>query len=119
MTPTIVAQDGRVKMVLGSPGSLAIPHTILEIMIGAIDCKMPIQTAVWAPRMSHSWLPDQITFEAPEDYPELVNALRKMGHTVIKTGPLPQGDGHTIWVAKPNSYIGVADWRISGKAAGN
>ena len=104
-------------MVTGSPGSQAIPQTVLGILLSVIDFEMPVQNAVWAPRFSHQWLPDQITFETPELYPETMNALRKMGHTIIRTGPLPQGDAHTILV-KSNSYVGVADWRINGKASG-
>ncbi|MDB6123287.1 MAG: ggt [Pedosphaera sp.] len=117
-TPTIVAENGRVKLVTGSPGSQAIPHTVLGILVSVFDFEMPVQTAVESPRFSHQWFPDRITFETPERYPELVKSLNDLGHTVIRTGPPPQGDAHTILVKKPNHYIGVADWRINGKAAG-
>ncbi|MDB6017880.1 MAG: ggt [Pedosphaera sp.] len=118
MTPTIVAENGRVKLITGSPGSQAIPHTILCIMVNIFDFDMPVQTAVKAPRMSHQWLPDRITFEAPELYPEAMKSLKALGHTVIRTGSPPQGDAHTIYVIGTNRYIGVADWRINGKADG-
>jgi hypothetical protein len=36
---------------------------------------------------------------------------------VIKTGPLPQGDAHTIVVESSGGYIGIADHRISGGVA--
>jgi gamma-glutamyltranspeptidase/glutathione hydrolase len=117
MTPTIVARDGRVKLVTGSPGSQAIPHTVLGIILSAFDFDMPVQTAVWAPRFSHQWLPDQITFENPELYPGPMKSLQQMGHRIVRSGPLPQGDASTILV-KSNSYVGVADWRINGKASG-
>lgn len=117
-TPTIVAQDGRVKLVTGSPGTRAIPHTILCVFVNVFDFGMPLQTAVESPRLSHQWFPDQISFEAPELYPETMNSLRQMGHTVVRTGPLPQGSAHTIWVVGPNSYVGVADRRRGGKASG-
>jgi gamma-glutamyltranspeptidase/glutathione hydrolase len=117
-TPTIVAEHGRVKLVTGSPGSQAIPHTVLCIMVSVLDFGMPVDTAVNSPRFSHQWFPDRITFEAPERYPATMNGLKAMGHTVTRSGPLPQGDAHTILVTKPNHYIGVADWRINGKASG-
>ncbi|HLX59903.1 MAG TPA: gamma-glutamyltransferase [Planctomycetota bacterium] len=117
-TPTIVAKDGRVKLVTGTPGSQSIPHTILGILMSTFDFDLPLKTAVEAPRFTHQWLPDQITYEDPEKYPELVNALKAMGHKVERMEPVPQGDAHSIWVVKPNHYIGVADKRISGKAAG-
>jgi gamma-glutamyltranspeptidase/glutathione hydrolase len=78
---------------------------------------MPVQTAIEAPRFSHEWFPDQISFETPELYPELVGFLNEMGHTIVRTGPRPQGDAHTIWVTKPNHYIGVADRRRNDKAS--
>ena len=117
-TPTIVAKDGRVKLIIGSPGSQGIPHTILCILVSMFDFNIPIEAAVEAPRLSHQWLPDQITFEAPEKYPETMKALAELGHTIVRSGPLPQGDAHTILVVEPNTYIGVADRRINGKASG-
>ena len=117
-SPTIIAQDGKVRFILGSPGSQAIPHTILSVFLNVVDFDMTLPSAVDSPRFSHQWLPDQITFETPELYPETMKALRAMGHTIIRTGPLPQGDAHCIWVRKPHDYVGVADRRINGRAAG-
>ena len=111
MTPTIVAKDGRVVLVTGSPGSQAIPHTVLCIMQNLIDFGMSIQGAVDAPRMSQEWFPDRITFEAPERHLESMTALKAMGQNVVRTGPLAQGDAHSILVRKPGSYIGVTDRR--------
>jgi gamma-glutamyltranspeptidase / glutathione hydrolase len=117
MTPTIVAKDGRVVLVTGSPGSQAIPHTVLGIMVNVIDFGMPIKEAVDLPRLSHPWFPDRITFEAPERNPEAVKALEAMGHHVERTGPLPQGDAHSILVRKPGSYIGVTDRRRNSQSS--
>jgi len=115
-TPTIVAQDGRVKLVTGSPGTRAIPNTIACLLVSLLDYQMPIQTTIEAPRLSHEWFPDRISFETPERYPDLMKALNKLGHTVVRYGPRPQGDAQTIWVEKPNRYVGVADRRRSDKA---
>ena len=117
MTPTIVARDGHVKLVTGSPGTRAIPNTLLCILVSLFDFGMPARAAVDSPRFSHEWFPDQISFETPELYPELVASLNEMGHAVVRTGPRPQGDAHTIWVVAPNHFIGVADGRRNGKAA--
>jgi gamma-glutamyltranspeptidase/glutathione hydrolase len=115
--PTIVAKDGRVLLVTGSPGSQAIPNTVLEILVSTLDYHISLAAAVEAPRFSHQWLPDQITFEAPERFPQLTAALSGLGHTVVRTGPLPQGDAHSIWVASPNNYIGVTDHRRNNVAS--
>lgn len=117
-TPTIVAKDGRVVLVTGSPGSRAIPHTILGILVSVLDFEIPLQLAVEAPRLSHQWFPDVIDFEEPEHYPGIVRPLKDMGHTVVRHGPLRFGDAHSIWVKEVNRYVGVADRRINGKASG-
>jgi gamma-glutamyltranspeptidase/glutathione hydrolase len=117
MSPTIVAKDGRVVLVTGSPGSQAIPHTVLCIMENVIDFGMSIQKAVDSPRLSQEWFPDRITFEAPELYPDLMKTLKAMGHNVVRTGPLPQGDAHSILVLKPGSYIGVTDRRRNSESS--
>ena len=119
MTPTIVTENGRVKLVTGSPGSQGIPATLLCLMVNLFDFKMPVAEAVESARLSHQWMPDQITFEAPERYPALVKSLQAMGHAVVRTGPRPQGDAHTIWVEAPNRYIGVADPRRTRESAAN
>jgi gamma-glutamyltranspeptidase/glutathione hydrolase len=111
MTPTIVAQDGRVVLVTGSPGSQAIPHTILGIIENIFDFGMTLPKAVDAPRFSQEGFPDRITFESPERYPELMKNMKTMGQIVVRTGPLPQGDAHSILVLKPGDYVGVTDGR--------
>jgi gamma-glutamyltranspeptidase/glutathione hydrolase len=115
--PTMVAKDGRVLLVTGSPGSQAIPNTLLCILVSTLDYQMPLAKAVESPRLSHQWFPDQISFEAPERYPETVAALRALDHAVVRTGPKPQGDAHSIWVAAPNDYTGVADHRRNERAS--
>jgi gamma-glutamyltranspeptidase/glutathione hydrolase len=103
-------------MVTGTPGSQSIPHTILCLLINTVDFGMPIREAVEAPRLSHAWFPDQITLESPESFPEAVKALNGLGHTVVRPGPLPQGDAHTIWSPAPNVVVGVADGRRNDRA---
>jgi gamma-glutamyltranspeptidase/glutathione hydrolase len=119
MTPTIVAKNGRVVLLTGSPGSRAIPNNVFSIMVSMFDFGEPVETAVEAPRFSQEWFPDQISWESPDRSPEMVEGLRQLGHTVVPPAPLPfLGDAHTIWVRGPNDYVGVADHRISGKASG-
>ena len=114
--PTIVARDGKVMLVTGSPGSQAIPHTILGILVSTIDYQMPLGEAVNAPRFSNQWLPDGLAFEAPERYQETMEELNRMGHKIVRVGPLPQGDAHSIWISPTGQRIGVADRRRNNQA---
>lgn len=115
-TPTIVAKDGKVVLITGSPGSRTIINTVLCIILNVVEFDMDVQTAVDAPRLHHPWFPDVARFEGVSRYPAATAKLRAMGHTV---SGIKQGDAHTIWVdLKTGLYYGAADKRINGKAAG-
>jgi len=116
MTPTIVAKDGKAVLVTGSPGSRTIINTVLCILVNVIDFNMDIRSAIDAPRLHHSWFPDEARFESTADHSQAMEQLRKMGHIIVGTR---QGDAHSIWVdSKTARYFGAADHRIDGKAAG-
>jgi gamma-glutamyltranspeptidase/glutathione hydrolase len=115
-TPTIVARNGKVVLITGSPGSRTIINTVLGIIINVIDFDMSIREAVDAPRLHHQWFPDRARFEGVGRYAPIVARLRRMGHQVAGTR---QGDAHSIWVdPRTGLYYGAADRRIDGKAAG-
>jgi gamma-glutamyltranspeptidase / glutathione hydrolase len=86
------------------------------MLVNVIDYNMDIRSAVDAPRLHHQWFPDEARFEAVTDFSQVVERLRKMGHTVAGGR---QGDAHSIWVdPKTGRYFGAADRRIDGSAAG-
>jgi gamma-glutamyltranspeptidase / glutathione hydrolase len=115
-TPTILAKDGKVFLITGSPGSRTIINTVLNIVVNVVDYDMAIQQAVDAPRLHHQWFPDEIKFEGTKQYPDAVKELKAMGHRVSFAR---QGDAHSIWVnPKTGGYVGAADKRLSGKAVG-
>jgi gamma-glutamyltranspeptidase/glutathione hydrolase len=115
-TPTIVAKDGKVVLITGSPGSRTIINTVLGVVVNVIDFGMDVRQAVDAPRLHHAWFPDEARFEGAYRYPDAVKRLREMGHQVVGTR---QGDAHSIWLdPKTGRYVGAADRRIDGKVAG-
>jgi len=119
-TPTIVARNGRVVLITGSPGGRTIINTSLGMVLNVLEFEMDLPQAVAAPRLHHQWLPDVVRFEGVENpqYRELVEQLRRRGHK-IENRARRQGDAHSILVApNPGRYFGVADPRISGYAAG-
>ena len=116
-TPTIVARNGNVLLVTGSPGSRTIINTVLGIVVSVVDFEMDVQDAVDAPRMHHQWYPDETRYENRGPLSAAAAQLKAMGHT-MKTEP-SQGDAHSIWVdPQTGAILGAADRRISGKAAG-
>ncbi len=85
MSPTILAKDGALFMVTGSPGGRTIINTVLETILGVVDWGMNAQEAVDAPRFHHQWLPDRITYEKFGLSPDTVAELQRRGHTTQTT----------------------------------
>jgi len=120
MTPTIVAKDGKVVLITGSPGGRTIINTVLCVVLNVLEFDMPLREAVDAPRMHHAWFPDSVRVEAGllESHEAALRKLREMGHT-IERRPVRQGDAHSIRVdPRRGIYQGVADRRRDGSAAG-
>ncbi len=46
MTPTIVTRDGKVRLVLGSPGGSTITNTVLQVLLNVLVYKMDVLQAV-------------------------------------------------------------------------
>ena len=68
-TPTIVAKDGKVVLITGSPGSRTIINTVLCMVVNVIDFDMSIRDAVDAPRLHHQWFPDMRASKARANTP--------------------------------------------------
>jgi gamma-glutamyltranspeptidase/glutathione hydrolase len=119
MTPSIVAKDGALVAIVGSPGGRTIINTVMEVILNVIDFEMGIAEAVAAPRFHHQWLPDRISIEADGVAPDVVARLEAMGHTVRMGGR--QGSVHAIMLdARTGERIATVDPRDSyGGAAGH
>jgi gamma-glutamyltranspeptidase/glutathione hydrolase len=116
MTPTIVLKDGKLFLVLGSPGGPTIITTVANVVIGVVDFSLDIQEAVNAPRFHHQWLPDQI-FVEDRLSPDTMNLLRSKGHK-LKVHHF-WGDGECIMVdPTTGERLGASDGRNNGKAVG-
>ena len=116
MSPTIVARNGRLFMVTGSPGGRTIINTVMEVVLNATGFGMNAREAVDAPRLHHQWLPDVATFERDALADSTLSRLRGMGHTVEQRGR--QGDAHTIiFDPKTKTAYGANDRRSSDSKA--
>jgi len=114
MTPTIVLKDGKLYLVLGSPGGPRIISTVLQVLINVLDFGMNLQEAVDWPRLHHQWLPDRLLME-PGFSPDTVALLEGRGHQVERVRSM--GEVAAILVAQGHLQ-GAADSRTEGKAAG-
>jgi gamma-glutamyltranspeptidase/glutathione hydrolase len=116
MTPTIVLKDGKLFLVLGSPGGPTIITTVVNILLGVIDFSLDIQEAVNAPRFHNQWLPDEILVEDRLS-PDTMNVLRSKGHKLNVEHFW--GDGECIMIdPKSGERLGASDGRNNGKAVG-
>jgi gamma-glutamyltranspeptidase/glutathione hydrolase len=116
MTPTIIAKEGKLRAIVGSPGGPTITTTVAQIVMQLIDHDRSLEQAVAAPRVHHQWLPDQIWHEASLPAPT-VAALAALGHKLQSREHI--GHANSIEVdPKSGAFIAVADTeRDGGKAS--
>ena len=124
MTPTIVLKDGKLFLVLGSPGSSRIITTVALAIMGVVDYGMNIQEAVDAPRFHNQWMPDVLSVEA-WFAPDAIHALEKMGYQIV-VGQYEGADFIPYWSdaeciaidPKTGERLGASDGRNGGKSVG-
>ena len=115
MAPTLVFErDGRLKMVLGSPGGLAIPNYVARVLVATLDWGMDIQQAISAPNFGSTNGPTFL--ERRTSIEELGDALAARGH-VLNFARLTSGL-HGI-ERVPGGWRGGADPRRAGVATGD
>ena len=95
MAPTIVLKDGKLFLVLGSPGGPRIITTVANILMGVVDYGMNIQEAVNAPRFHQQWLPD-VTYVEQGFSSKSSEVLEGMGHR-SRSGKRPRGTREPSW----------------------
>ena len=114
MTPTIVARDGKLYLVVGSPGGPTIINTVLEVLVNVIDFGMNVADAVDAPRLHHQWMPDVLHLE-PGFSPDTVALLKARGHVV----EMEHQQGEVAAIRIQDGWLeGDADPRTEGTAKG-
>ena len=113
MSPTIVTQDDKVRLALGSPGGSTIITTVLQILLHVLDYGLDVGSAINSPRIHHQWLPDELRLEEGALTDGIVEELRLRGH-VIKHYSGYWGDATGIEILDNGSKRGAADARGDG-----
>ena len=124
MAPTIVlTREGRLRLVLGTPGGSTIITNVFQNLSNILDFGMGVARAVGAPRIHHQHLPDEIGYEPGSLTAETVAALQAMGHAVKVRGSPDAaypyiGDVQAILIRADGVREGASDPRRHGAAIG-
>ena len=116
MTPTIISKNGKLFMVVGTPGGSTIITSVFQTILNVIDFKMSMQKAVAAKRFHHQWLPDETSLELGALSPATQNNLWYKGYKFVNRASIGRVDA--ILRTPKGTYQGGADHRGDDKAEG-
>lgn len=116
MTPSIVEKDGKLFMVVGTPGGSTIITSVFQVILNVIDFGMDMQQAVSAPRFHHQWQPDNIASEKEAVDPAIRQVLENSGYKFVDRGSIGRVDA--VLVLSNGRLQGGADPRGDDVAVG-
>ncbi|MBT8312437.1 MAG: gamma-glutamyltransferase, partial [Flavobacteriaceae bacterium] len=108
MTPTIVEKEGKLWLVVGTPGGSTIITAVAQTILNVYEFNQSMQDAVNAPRFHHQWLPDNITFEPDGFSDALKEELKNKGYQI--------NEDRTPIIGKVDAIRVLADGRLEGGA---
>ena len=111
MSPTIVEENGKLRMVIGTPGGSTIITSVLQCMLNVFEYGMTMQESVSKPRFHHQWLPDDVMFEPKGFDPMVISKLKAKGYVPKEENFVIIGRVDAILVEKDGSLEGGADPR--------
>jgi len=109
MTPTILEKDGKLFMVVGTPGGSTIITSVFQTILNVTEFNQSMQQAVNSKRFHHQWLPDTLYTERGALDSVTKIKLAKKGYKIIEGGPSGRVDA--ILKTKWGYYEGGADPR--------
>jgi gamma-glutamyltranspeptidase/glutathione hydrolase len=80
MTPTIVAENGKLKMVVGTPGGSTIITSVFQVVLNVLEFGMNMQQAVEFPRFHQQWKPESTRMEPNRFTSKQIERLKTKGY---------------------------------------
>lgn len=109
MTPTIIEKDGKLFMVVGTPGGSTIITSVFQTILNVIEFDKSMPQAVAAKKFHHQWLPDEVYTEENALDSLTVLKLKAKGYNIVPRGAIGRVDA--ILKTKWGYYQGGADPR--------
>ncbi|MGI4728807.1 MAG: gamma-glutamyltransferase [Janthinobacterium lividum] len=109
MTPAILEKDGKLFMVVGTPGGSTIITSVFQTVLNVIEFDQSMQRAVTSKRFHHQWLPDDIEVEKDALDSATTQKLEQKGYKISPHSPIGRVDA--ILKTKWGYYEGGADPR--------
>lgn len=115
MTPTIITKDGKLFMVVGTPGGSTIMTSVYQTILNVIEFDMSMQDAVTSKRFHSQWMPDKVDIERGALDAATISKLDQKGYKIVPGGNIGRVDA--ILKVK-DGYQGGADPRGDDTAIG-